>query len=235
MAYKKTLAENHLSELANQGRGGDTELAHVNPQEKSMLKAMGGSGGINPKTGLREYQNIRRVSSPIMGNLSPVSPIQAPAAGGFMAGASAALPWVGLALSLFGGISSAKGARTAARNESKILGNQLVELQEQEEKLGPARLAEEKVAGVGFQQQTKALGMTEEDIKKKTNLVRSSGAEEVLSQKEESIWGDLGKTMSGIMEKFTENKTRIQSLMKSVTFQKEAADKAAEQKYLGIF
>lgn len=41
--------------LASQGRFGDTELAHVNPQEKAMLESMGGSGGINPNTGLREY------------------------------------------------------------------------------------------------------------------------------------------------------------------------------------
>ena len=41
--------------LAQRGRYGDTELAHVNPQEKAMLRAMGGSGSINPETGLREY------------------------------------------------------------------------------------------------------------------------------------------------------------------------------------
>ena len=41
--------------LASMGRGGDTELAHVNPQEKAMLIKMGGSGTTNPRTGLREY------------------------------------------------------------------------------------------------------------------------------------------------------------------------------------
>lgn len=44
-----------LQLIANQGRNGDTELAHVNPREKAMLKAMGGAGTINPRTGLREY------------------------------------------------------------------------------------------------------------------------------------------------------------------------------------
>ena len=44
-----------LDFIARQGRNGDTELAHVNPREKAMLQAMGGSGTINPKTGLREY------------------------------------------------------------------------------------------------------------------------------------------------------------------------------------
>ena len=42
--------------LAAQGRGGDTELAHVNRREAEMLRRAGGSGGINPATGLREYK-----------------------------------------------------------------------------------------------------------------------------------------------------------------------------------
>ena len=41
--------------LAAKGRGGDTILAHINPQEQAMLKAMGGSGTINPATGLKEF------------------------------------------------------------------------------------------------------------------------------------------------------------------------------------
>ena len=41
--------------LQNAGRGGDTILAHINPQEARMLKRMGGAGTRNPITGLREY------------------------------------------------------------------------------------------------------------------------------------------------------------------------------------
>ena len=41
--------------LASAGRHGDTMLAHINPQEAAMLKAAGGSGTINPDTGLPEY------------------------------------------------------------------------------------------------------------------------------------------------------------------------------------
>lgn len=44
-----------LKVIGQHGRYGDTELAHVNPREAAMLRAMGGSGTINPKTGLREY------------------------------------------------------------------------------------------------------------------------------------------------------------------------------------
>jgi hypothetical protein len=42
-------------ELQSFGRNGDTILAHINPAEARMLQRMGGSGTINPVTGLREY------------------------------------------------------------------------------------------------------------------------------------------------------------------------------------
>ena len=47
----KSLAQ----ELRSYGRNGDTILAHINPKEAGILKALGGSGTINPDTGLPEY------------------------------------------------------------------------------------------------------------------------------------------------------------------------------------
>jgi hypothetical protein len=41
--------------LASKGRRGDTMLAHITPEEAEMLKSMGGSGTINPDTGLPEF------------------------------------------------------------------------------------------------------------------------------------------------------------------------------------
>jgi hypothetical protein len=41
--------------IADMGRYGDTELAHVTPREQALLMAMGGAGTINPRTGLREF------------------------------------------------------------------------------------------------------------------------------------------------------------------------------------
>lgn len=41
--------------LASKGRYGDTMLAHINPEEAALLKARGGAGTINPKTGLPEF------------------------------------------------------------------------------------------------------------------------------------------------------------------------------------
>lgn len=43
-------------DVAGMGREGDTMLAHINPQEAALLKALGGSGTINPNTGLPEYK-----------------------------------------------------------------------------------------------------------------------------------------------------------------------------------
>lgn len=44
-----------LEQVRKKGRNGDTILAHINPLEATMLKKMGGSGTINPKTGLPEF------------------------------------------------------------------------------------------------------------------------------------------------------------------------------------
>jgi len=41
--------------IRRHGRNGDTELAHINPIEAHILKSLGGSGTINPATGLREF------------------------------------------------------------------------------------------------------------------------------------------------------------------------------------
>lgn len=41
--------------LASAGRRGDTILAHINPKEAKLLKKQGGSGEINPDTGIMEF------------------------------------------------------------------------------------------------------------------------------------------------------------------------------------
>ena len=46
--------------VANSGRFGDTMLAHINPQEARLLMKHGGSGTINPKTGLPEFFKFLR-------------------------------------------------------------------------------------------------------------------------------------------------------------------------------
>lgn len=46
-----------LAQLAALGRGNDSLIAHINPEEANILKFFGGSGTINPKTGLREFRD----------------------------------------------------------------------------------------------------------------------------------------------------------------------------------
>jgi hypothetical protein len=41
--------------IASKGRMGDTILAHINPTEAALLKSIGGSGTVNPYTGLPEF------------------------------------------------------------------------------------------------------------------------------------------------------------------------------------
>ena len=60
--------------VAAAGRGGDTELVHVNKREEEMLRRVGGAGTVNPNTGLREYKggflgSILSVAVPIVSNL----------------------------------------------------------------------------------------------------------------------------------------------------------------------
>ena len=57
MPEKVTLFKELYNELAECGIEGDTELAHVNTFEASLLKSFGGSGTINEVTGLREYKS----------------------------------------------------------------------------------------------------------------------------------------------------------------------------------
>lgn len=41
--------------VAKAGRKGDVHLAHITPVEMNILKSLGGSGSVNPKTGLSEF------------------------------------------------------------------------------------------------------------------------------------------------------------------------------------
>jgi hypothetical protein len=47
--------------VASQGRGTDTVLAHINPQEAALLRKRGGMGVINPETGLPEYKLFKKL------------------------------------------------------------------------------------------------------------------------------------------------------------------------------
>jgi hypothetical protein len=67
-------------DLASKGRGGDTMLAHITPEEAEILKALGGAGTINPETGLPEFLKIAGIDlNPRRGiklNLGPLGNVR---------------------------------------------------------------------------------------------------------------------------------------------------------------
>lgn len=97
-AFKEggSVKEEDLPRLADlirrHGRNGDTELAHINPIEAHILKSLGGSGTINPDTGLREYSFWKKpwkaIRSVIGGGAGAViGNMIAPGIGGIIGGA----------------------------------------------------------------------------------------------------------------------------------------------------
>jgi len=58
MAMKSGGLADAAKALQARGRGRDTMLAHINPQEAAMLRRAGGLGTINPYTGLPEYWGL---------------------------------------------------------------------------------------------------------------------------------------------------------------------------------
>jgi len=106
--------------LEKAGRNGDSMLAHITPFEATMLKRMGGSGTINPTTGLPEFflkslGRILKIGAQIVGTIAlsvmGVPPIFAGAiAGGATSLLSGAKPADALKSALLGGVTAGIGA-----------------------------------------------------------------------------------------------------------------------------
>ena len=110
--------------LAQAGRHGDSKLAHINPFEASILRAYGGSGSINPKTGLREYWGL----GDLWESVKEVAKVVAPIAVTYFTGGTGGLAstlgsWLGaseavapaLGGALLGGATSALTGGNAAQ------------------------------------------------------------------------------------------------------------------------
>ena len=97
--------------IAAEGRNGDTILAHINPGEAQMLQRMGGSGSINPTTGLPEFFKFNFGSI-----LSAILPIAlsfiAPGIG----------TWIGSAIAGSGGLGLGLGAAATSALGAGVLG-----------------------------------------------------------------------------------------------------------------
>jgi hypothetical protein len=112
------------SYLASQGRNGDTMLAHITPEEAQLLKSRGGSGTINPATGLPEFfkkffkKVFRAVKSVVKGVVNTVKKVLQSPVGrilGTIALATVLGPTaIGLSLGSAGTAALASGAVTLA-------------------------------------------------------------------------------------------------------------------------
>jgi len=67
-------ARGGLNKIAQMGRRGDSELAHITPFEGRLLQAYGGSGGMNPYTDMPEY-SLRRRLKKVFQKIAPVLPV----------------------------------------------------------------------------------------------------------------------------------------------------------------
>lgn len=65
--------------IRSKGRGRDSMLAHITPREAALLKKQGGSGSINPDTGLPEFEDSGDYS---MDYVAPQSPVYDVVSGG---------------------------------------------------------------------------------------------------------------------------------------------------------
>lgn len=106
--------KNAAQSVADAGRYGDTMLAHITPEEAQLLEYLGGSGTINPETGLPEYflkkafKKIKKGVKKVGGVVSKAAPFASLIPGPFGPMASAAL-------GAGGSLVAGKGLKTALK------------------------------------------------------------------------------------------------------------------------
>jgi hypothetical protein len=117
MAMAKGGLADVASYLAAQGRNGDSMLAHITPEEAQLLKDRGGSGTINPVTGLPEFfkkffkkvwKSVTNVAKKVL--KSPIGRILATVALATVLGPTA----IGMALGKAGTMAVVSGGLTLA-------------------------------------------------------------------------------------------------------------------------
>jgi hypothetical protein len=98
--------------LQDKGRNGDTILAHINPREAALLREHGGSGEINPETGLMEFEDGLDYSPEQGGYTTPDVGAYSPEQSGFEAPQIFSAPTVGEGIDLTGGPYAVTSAPT---------------------------------------------------------------------------------------------------------------------------
>jgi len=222
--HKKSIAKNHLSEAAKEGRYGDNILVHMNKDEAAVLAKSAGIEKlpINPKTGLPEAFVF--------------------AAAGLALGAYSA--WKG-------GKEQSQQASTQSKlinQQQQQLNEALGSLEGVKSSKDEVAKQEYGQALGDLSMQT---GQSKEDLQQqyqgmiqKSGMATSGGATGKMSQVykriqnqfskgSSSLLGQLGKSMAGVEEWYEGEKSRLGSEQKRLGLQKDLADKQSGSWYLG--
>ena len=245
----RSLAQNHLSALANKGRYGDTEIAkskyvkpgslwHVNEDEKRIMDRHGaegekfvdkiGSGTRNPETGLEEK----------------FIPIVAAAAAAVGAGVSMYSAWKG-------GEQAEQQANYEIRAAEDGLANLEKAAEGLESTIQSKREAAQQDYRMAVEQASAQTGMRREDLEAQTSqAIQRSGmaSSGTVEMKRSSMWdriqssheagqqgltANLGKAMGQIEGWYEGEKARLDSEAKRFNNQKNLAEEQAGSWYLG--
>lgn len=124
LSSRPQFAKGGLAQLARKGRGGDTMLAHINGAEAEALRRMGGSGAINPATGIHEFKGgffkkigkgLKKIVKPVLTVASVIpGPWQVPALALNTAYNASQGNWLGAVASAFGAYGAGGGFGGAA-------------------------------------------------------------------------------------------------------------------------
>lgn len=218
-----SIANNHLSQLANKGRHGDTELAHVTKEEQNLLKAMGGSGSINPQTGLKEF-------FPWAAAGMFVTSVAQSASSGKIAqsGAKSAITAANQ------GLESLKGAETGLETAKQAKTAFALGSHEHSKQKFASEL-DTTVADINKQmnQAVKKSGLANSGTLKEKESTQSKRVAQTYTSGVEGLMGKLGETMAGIEGWYEGEKGRIKSERARFTREKKLAQEQADSWYLG--
>lgn len=216
--YNNSVAQNHISSAAREGRYGDDMLVHMNKEEVATLAKAAGLEKlpINPQTGLPE-------AFAIMGAL---------AIGKGILGAASA-------------VGESKAAANQARAQQQFIGQQISEINEALGGLEGVKESKEGVAQQEFDQQlgfqAEETGIQKEDLQQqyqqavqKSGLVTSGGVQQNKAQMyrrlqqsesrgQKSLVGKLGQSMASIEEWYSGEQSRLGSEKKRLQHESRVA------------
>ena len=215
--YNNSLAKNHLSEVAREGRHGDDMLVHMNKNEVATLAKAAGLEKlpINPDTGLPEawIMTALAVGKGVLGAVSS--------------------------------IGESKAASNQARAQQQFIGEQIGEINEALGGLEGVKESKEGVAQQEFDQelgfQAEETGIQKEDLQQqyqqavqKSGLVTSGGVQQNKAQMyrrlqqsesrgQKSLVGKLGQSMASIEEWYSGEQSRLGSEKKRLQHESRVA------------